>query len=824
MTTGTSVTVLVDGVEAADGCNSEDYDQPVILDNLSVTWGRSDTMSQPEADTCSFEIMDPTGEGFSGAVRTGSRIDVLARGVVDESASTPTFVNPGFETDTVTWATTGGTAARTTVRSVSAPYSLNVRPSVSSAPVALLLAPAPFVAPGTDPDAWDDIPTVELGETWTLSVALWLPRGATAQIQPMLFTGPYSAAATPTPDAPRIVTGEARWINYTIAYTVAADVTRWLGMQITLSPAGLAWDEMPPTLTWDTVDPTWNWDDLGTMYVDDAQVTSPASPSAATVLVFSGRVTELSASWDDAADAPVVAVTASGFTADLENRRVGDEPWNVESVDARSNRILSLAGLPISIDIDTSIDQTLLSWRDVDTQGALGLLQSIAVSVDAVLWPAVHSAIGAYLRMEDPAMRPSLLKLTEYLGSPPVVERTNTVINPDFETSPTVGWASFFSPTVTRDTTEKHSGAASMKVVKTNATQAQGRIAGSQPVPVPGDTLHAVAWVKGAAGINMRLSFKKDGGSVGSGSFAFTTNGAWQRVETRFTVPDPAAAYYQPMIITAGNSDPVGTTFWVDDVFCEHNTDGDPFTGDTPDTATKNFAWTGTAHETTSTQSTVQTRLIVIVQSDPDEGVNVSACDVLRDPVTWIQSVADIATRAYVSWKQQGVDEEGLPTTTDITEVEIDAPLEQRHGTRTVSISTELQSQADAQDVASRVLARTSSDAWRAGGVTIDDDDLMPGDDTEMLLFLLDGTSRIGSPVVLTDMPEWAPGGTRTGTYLEGGTYSFTGGRWVLQLVVSSAGSGVGQSAQWDELDPSWTWNEWDPSLTWNDLRGVAAP
>jgi hypothetical protein len=60
------------------------------------------------------------------------------------------------------------------------------------------------------------------------------------------------------------------------------------------------------------------------------------------------------------------------------------------------------------------------------------------------------------------------------------------------------------------------------------------------------------------------------------------------------------------------------------------------------------------------------------------------------------------------------------------------------------------------------------------------------------------------------------------GVYLEGGTYRFVGGRWVVELLVSSA-SGLGQSAQWDQLDPTWTWDQWDPAITWNDLRGVAA-
>src|SRR6185437_13893024 len=46
-----------------------------------------------------------------------------------------------------------------------------------------------------------------------------------------------------------------------------------------------------------------------------------------------------------------------------------------------------------------------VSWRDVDRQGATGLLQGLAETVDGVLWPAVHQVTGAYLRVEDPAGR-----------------------------------------------------------------------------------------------------------------------------------------------------------------------------------------------------------------------------------------------------------------------------------------------------------------------------------------------------------------------------------------------------------------------------------
>lgn len=47
----------------------------------------------------------------------------------------------------------------------------------------------------------------------------------------------------------------------------------------------------------------------------------------------------------------------------------------------------------------------------MDHQAATGLLQSLATSVDAVMWSATHQTTGAYLRVEDPANRAPLTEL-----------------------------------------------------------------------------------------------------------------------------------------------------------------------------------------------------------------------------------------------------------------------------------------------------------------------------------------------------------------------------------------------------------------------------
>ena len=1021
MTTGVNCTVLIDGVRLQDGSPGDDLDEPVALDDLAVTWGRDDTMSQPESDTCTFSVMDAIGDGgglraFLTAIRTGSRVDVIARGDVSPTPSRDTFVNPGFESSTVTWSATNAGAARSTVRAWAGSYSLAVSPTNAAAAASVILAPAAFSAPGTNPDAWDAIATTTAGQSWRATVHAWVPTGATLTVRPVTFTGPYVASAT-AGGIPVSVAGDGTWQTIEFEYAVQSD-GRWVGLQATLDPTGPAWDDMPSTLTWDAVDPALSWDDLGTLYLDDVQVSTPSEGIERGVLVFAGRITSLSAAWDDTADAPVIDVVANGFTADLENRSVGDEPWPVEDVEARSTRILDLVGLPIAIDVDTSLADTLLSWRDVDSQGASGLLKEVASSVDGVLWPAVHQALGAYLRLEDPAMRASLLHLVELIGPPPEVVHTNLATNPDAEAfgavsthrtnlaldpAMTTAWfvgagslpAStagttdpFIGSTFRRFTAPPTGGTASDGVDSSGSVSNAPQVAvgpvtatvwvrSTQAITLRPAAIHAAgagfaytlqsnvtlvpgvwtpvafsgsATVAGVLGIRLRvqtgvmlaangtldigavqveqsLARPREviwGGAVAAGDFTYAWSGAanastslqrapttvgyspfsgqngarwssvsehtrgarsfavlrtqngttgliWsapgtvlagQWVTIRARVKGVAGVNFGVSARTSGGGGAAGVNYTASgdwqDVYTsgQAGTDGaltggqitintnggliyvdevavlvegapyvgPYFDGRTPSTPTAAYAWTGPADASTSTWSTVQTHTIVIEPVNPDEGFDLSACLIERDPVTWVQDVSDVVTRVAVTWKLQGVDDEGNPTTEDVTERIVDSGLESRHGTRAVSLSSQLQDATDALHVAEQILARTSSDAWRAEGLTVDDDDVYPTPvGVALMLDLLDGTSRIGAPIVIGDMPEWAPSGTDASVYLEGGTYRFVGGRWVLDLLVS-ASTGVGESAAWDELDPDWQWDQWSPDITWDDLRGVAAP
>jgi hypothetical protein len=210
--------------------------------------------------------------------------------------------------------------------------------------------------------------------------------------------------------------------------------------------------------------------------------------------------------------------------------------------------------------------------------------------------------------------------------------------------------------------------------------------------------------------------------------------------------------------------------------------------------------------------------VVTIVPAGPAAGaVQLSACDVLLDPVRWVQDVADVATRVAVRWLEQTT-----PDTTEHTETVTDAGLLAAMGVRRIGIGTVLTSSADALALANRVLARTSDLGWRIGGLTWATglDPLDPGQ-VAAAFALLDGTTRLGAAIQLTDLPAWSPAPeSTTGLFLEGGTYTFTDAAWTLDLTVSRA-IAQGSSLPWTALDPGWSWDEFDPAVSWNDLAGV---
>ena len=205
------------------------------------------------------------------------------------------------------------------------------------------------------------------------------------------------------------------------------------------------------------------------------------------------------------------------------------------------------------------------------------------------------------------------------------------------------------------------------------------------------------------------------------------------------------------------------------------------------------------------------------------KAITLDACDVLLDPVVWKQAVSDVTTRVAVTWQEQTVDDQGQPAPTERTDTLVDAALEAALGTRRAAVSTGLTLEADAAAVAALLLGRLHLGGWRVGGLSWNTaaSDMIP-DQTVRTLDLLDGTRRLGSALLLTNLPAWSPtGGGTLPLLLQGGTYTYEDGHWTLTLVTSSAAA-QGTSLPWTDVDPGWAWNDFAADVEWADLVGVA--
>jgi len=630
--------VAIDGQDVAETGDGYYTGAPTVLSGATVTWGRGTVVDQPDVSSCTFTVAR-SAAGASGFVRSlnvGRRVDLSVSATVYPDPTISTFLDPGFDDPYAPQIPSANAMAATT----DGRMWLRARDPLRS--VGLILAPAPFVPTGTAPDAWDAIPATALGQTWGYGLDVLAPLGAVVEVRPVLYAAPWAESRYYTIlDEPLTLMGDGA--VHTLAGTFTPEVAgAWVGLGVHVYPNGLRWQEVDPAQTWADIDPAWTWLDYGTTWLDNVLVTAPSGGTVRSVLVFSGRITDQEAHFDPDTDRfnggmVVVEMTAQDFTADLANNRIGDDPWPVESMGTRVDKILTLAGTGVTADVAPTLAPILVSYRDVDSQPAAGLITELAATVDGVAWSATHAVSGPYYKIEDPAERASVLTL----------------------------------------------------------------------------------------GVD-------------------------------------------------------GTT-----------------------------------------------GLVVVISTSPAGGISLSSCDVLLDPVRFVQDVSDTSTRVDVTWLEQGTDDEGKITTTDRHVVIVDPGLEADLGQRGVSLTTQLQSADDATDVAHHLLTRVTEHGWRLSGVTwatrYTD---WRAEDILNALTLLDGTTRIGQPLTITDLPDWTPTDDDSAdTYVEGGTYTVDEtGAWQFDLTISSTVRGTGSSVPWADLDPAWRWQDFDPGVSWLDLLGVTGP
>jgi hypothetical protein len=405
--------VTVAGSRFADTAAELVAGEPVALAELTVDWGRSNTFDQPSPATCSFTVLDtPGGIVFTERLHVGDPIEVNATGDIAQGTPIDVAVDGGFEASPVGPAGNRVAVVSPTVATIVSAPAIGTRSVRVTAPTGnrtvLRIPPAAFT-PG-NAAGWDTIPQLGPNEwTWTASVRP--PLNGRVGVIGIGFAGPQ----TPTPTGFAGALTHYVWGHLPAAWTTVSDTVRattatqtnWLGVSVATDLATWAapYGESGAPYPWTGAPGTWA--DYAPTYADDVVLMAPAGGTVRSVLVFAGRITDLSAVIDDKAGTIRIDVVAVDQLADLENRYVGAEPWLAEPFQTRVGRILTAAGVTVPAVIDEALRALTVSWRDVDNQSAGALLAELAAGVDGVLWSATHSTTGPYLWIEDVAGRVS---------------------------------------------------------------------------------------------------------------------------------------------------------------------------------------------------------------------------------------------------------------------------------------------------------------------------------------------------------------------------------------------------------------------------------
>lgn len=407
--------VYIGGNRLPDGRVGDSLLDPTALAGLQVTWGRDNSLDQPEAATCNFEVMlNPDGTApFGINLAVGSTVSVEADVVSDNTGAT-IVEDPEFSLGTkietrvtpsqyveAAWSTT----RRTGVRSAA------IRWTSTASGVGAKFSPIPFL-PGQSPGQMRYIPPYRAGERWNVGVWIRGVPGQTISLQAAFFADPTWGWPTTTTNATsggttswtKTLTGE--WDHFVVesAGNMQAD-GRHVGV-------GVSWKA--PLIT----DPgSWGVDqDVQTLLVDSIEVIAPATTTPRAT-VFRGRITALKNSWNDETGTPVLSVTCADFSADLENTLIGDTPWPVQTWLARGQAILAATPLgPKCNTIPETISPDItVAARDVDAQPAMTLLREIGTSVDAAVWPVTtvdySGATTGSLYFEDISARLPLARM-----------------------------------------------------------------------------------------------------------------------------------------------------------------------------------------------------------------------------------------------------------------------------------------------------------------------------------------------------------------------------------------------------------------------------
>lgn len=178
---------------------------------------------------------------------------------------------------------------------------------------------------------------------------------------------------------------------------------------------------------------------------------------------------------------------------------------------------------------------------------------------------------------------------------------TNLNPNPSFEVD-LGGWSPQGAATIVRDTTQFVLGVASLRADVPTGVNSDGVIgAGTATDSVPaGSTLTISAWLRASAAktLRFRIRWGSTAGLVAETEQMVSVTTAWQRFA--LTAVAPAGTQHAAIKVLNNGTDQGAFSFWVDGAQVERSTVATSYIDGS---LGEGFAWTGTAHASTSTRA-----------------------------------------------------------------------------------------------------------------------------------------------------------------------------------------------------------------------------
>lgn len=163
-----------------------------------------------------------------------------------------------------------------------------------------------------------------------------------------------------------------------------------------------------------------------------------------------------------------------------------------------------------------------------------------------------------------------------------------------------------------------------------------------------------------------------------------------------------------------------------------------------------------------------------------------SACNFDASQIQLGQSADQVITTVAVSWLESVAGEY-----LEQTHYTVDVAAAATYGARQLRLQTEFVSESAASTMGANVITAARASDWSLKGMTFDTKHVnnTDGKAQELLMILLNSAQRPGSWLTITDLPEWMPVSVASG-FVEGGTITYTGGRWRFDLNMSAGGTG----------------------------------